>query len=180
MIFRTSNLFFFHLDVGGGSVSNKTRNSLARIPLRWMIRECFKTNTGIMFNTQSFASVGLDPSTLYPFVTPRPPALPVGPGLCIRDMPATPIPINILALSKKKESHPDLLKESGSEDAFGTEEEEDLKDTLSPIYDQLSLEKYWWIGEIIPYLHTHQHDKGNWVRYFWYVFDRCFLESAGF
>ncbi|KAI6012771.1 hypothetical protein F5J12DRAFT_904840 [Pisolithus orientalis] len=53
-----------HCDVGGGSVENGTRHSLARIPLRWMIREIFKTK-----------HVGMDPSTLYLHVTPRPPAI---------------------------------------------------------------------------------------------------------
>ncbi|KAI9455939.1 hypothetical protein BJY52DRAFT_1384548 [Lactarius psammicola] len=52
-----------HCDVGGGSVPNGTRNSLARIPLRWMIRECFRANTGIQFYHPSILSA------------PRPPAL---------------------------------------------------------------------------------------------------------
>jgi hypothetical protein len=38
-----------HCDVGGGSVLNGTRHSLARIPLRWMIREIFKADVGIIF-----------------------------------------------------------------------------------------------------------------------------------
>lgn len=38
-----------HGDVGGGSVKTGTTNSLARIALRWMIGECFKVNTGIIF-----------------------------------------------------------------------------------------------------------------------------------
>jgi len=33
-------------DVGGGSVKNETHNSLARIPLRWMIREIFLAEAG--------------------------------------------------------------------------------------------------------------------------------------
>ena len=41
-----------HCDVGGGSVKNRTLYNLARIPLRWMIRECFKCNTGIIFNSE--------------------------------------------------------------------------------------------------------------------------------
>jgi hypothetical protein len=64
------------VDIGGGSVENNTRNSLARIPLRWMIRQCFLANTGIQFYLDSFKEVGLDPSTLYPIVAKtRPPAL---------------------------------------------------------------------------------------------------------
>ena len=58
-------------DVGGGSVVNGTRNSLARIPLRWMIWRCFIANTGIMFHKAAFPKVGLDPDTLYPQVLQR-------------------------------------------------------------------------------------------------------------
>lgn len=54
-----------HCDLGGGSVANGTRNSLARIPLRWMIRECFKSRTGIIFDAQYLKDIcGLDAATL--------------------------------------------------------------------------------------------------------------------
>jgi hypothetical protein len=50
-----------HCDVGGGSVKNGERNSLARIPLRWMIREAFNTNTDIIFDACMLRhEVGLD------------------------------------------------------------------------------------------------------------------------
>ncbi|EEB99946.1 hypothetical protein MPER_00241, partial [Moniliophthora perniciosa FA553] len=49
-----------HCDVGGGSVPNETRANLARIPLRWMVRECFKANTGIMFDVDRLEKIGLD------------------------------------------------------------------------------------------------------------------------
>ncbi|KAI0829012.1 hypothetical protein BC628DRAFT_1337562 [Trametes gibbosa] len=55
-----------HCDVGGGSVPDETRHSLARIPLRWMIRECFRTRTGIRFHGELLKEVGLDPATLWP------------------------------------------------------------------------------------------------------------------
>lgn len=66
-----------HSDVGGGSVASNTRYSLARIPLRWMIREIFKTNVGILFHRSMFQQIGMDPSTLYPDVVPRPLAIPM-------------------------------------------------------------------------------------------------------
>ncbi|KAI0705165.1 hypothetical protein BC835DRAFT_1314637 [Cytidiella melzeri] len=64
-----------HCDVGGGSVKNGTRHNLARIPLRWMIRQCFLANTGIRFHKSLLRNVGLDPASLYPIVKPRPSAL---------------------------------------------------------------------------------------------------------
>jgi hypothetical protein len=142
-----------------------------------MIRECFKRNSGIMFNSESLANIGLNPSTLYPDVITRPDKLPVGPSHRIRDPPAT-IPINIRALSIKTEKQPDLLKDLGCEDPLGTEEEEELNDALSPEYDQLSIKKTWWILEILPFVHVRQHSHGNWVRQFKYVFDRCCFEKV--
>ena len=48
-------------DVGGGSMKNGTPHSLARIPLWWMIRECFKAKTGIIFEVCMLKhEVGLD------------------------------------------------------------------------------------------------------------------------
>ena len=163
--------FFFHLDIGGGSVSNMTRHSLARISLRWMIRECFKTKSGILFNYHALSKIGLDPSTLHPVVTPRPCALSPGPNDRIRDLPAKPIPIPIDDYSRKKEKHHNLLKDSGCENRLGTEEEEELNDALSPKYDQLSIKKLWWFLEILPCIHTRPGKKqGNWMREFSYVF----------
>ncbi|KAF8224463.1 hypothetical protein L208DRAFT_1311097 [Tricholoma matsutake] len=117
-----------HGDIGGGSVRNTTRHALSRISLRWMVRECFKTNTGIMFDTQALRNIGLDPSTLYPFVTPRPPPLPVGNA------------------TLEKLRSPSMLRRF----LIGIEEEEELNDALSPIHDELRLRPAWWILEVLP------------------------------
>lgn len=39
---------------------------LSRIPLRWMIRQTFECNTGILFSTAALAETGLDLHTIYP------------------------------------------------------------------------------------------------------------------
>jgi hypothetical protein len=38
------------LDTDPPVVPNHTRHALARIPLRWMIRECFEAQTGLIFD----------------------------------------------------------------------------------------------------------------------------------
>lgn len=55
-----------HADVGGGAVKNEVRHKLSQIPLRWMIRQCFECDTGIIFNTHRLAEEGLDVHTLWP------------------------------------------------------------------------------------------------------------------
>ncbi|KIJ51595.1 hypothetical protein M422DRAFT_120651, partial [Sphaerobolus stellatus SS14] len=49
-----------HCDVGGGSVENHVRPNLAHIPLRWMIREIFKANIGIIFNIEALLIIGME------------------------------------------------------------------------------------------------------------------------
>ncbi|KAJ7720856.1 hypothetical protein DFH07DRAFT_304164 [Mycena maculata] len=158
-----------HTDVGGGSVPNDTRHSLARIPLRWMIRECFKADTGMLFDPHRLQQLGLDPATLYPLVLPRPPPLPVG-TVKIESIPKRKLWLRRL-LSRKQT--PEFTVSPEPEDtppekpSCGMEEEEDLKDALSPIYDQLKLKPFWWILEVIPMSFRSQRldDKWNWEVY---------------
>ena len=149
-------------------MSNKTRNALPRITLRWMIRECFKTNTGIMFDSQALRSIGLDPSTLYPFVKPRPPPLSLGSNR-IAKAPSNPIPVRLHAhLVKKRAEHPEVVSLSQGVQAsqVGTEEEEELKDALSPVHDQLKIKKAWWALEILPMQLRYQRGDNQWVTHF--------------
>lgn len=49
------------LDVGGGSTRGRRQdNNLSNIPLRWMIKECFKANTGIGFDAKLLKEIGLE------------------------------------------------------------------------------------------------------------------------
>ncbi|KAI9066492.1 hypothetical protein FKP32DRAFT_1601720 [Trametes sanguinea] len=112
-----------HCDVGGGSVTDDTPHTLARIPLRWMVRECFKTDTGIRFHAELLKKIGLDPAALHPIVIDRPP--PIEPSSVHLETVAPPVP-------------------------YTTEEEHEVRDALSPVYDQLDIAKYWWLLEFLP------------------------------
>ena len=46
-----------------------------------------------------------------------------------------------------------------------TEEEEELQDALSPKYDQLKIQKAWWILELIPLRLRYQRGDNQWVSY---------------
>ncbi|KAI0354699.1 hypothetical protein OH77DRAFT_1425794 [Trametes cingulata] len=112
-----------HCDVGGGSVTDDVPHTLARIPLRWMIRECFKMDTGIRFHGELLKTIGLDPAHLHPSVAERPP--PLAPARVYMETVAPPLP-------------------------HTTEEEHEIRDALSPVYDQLDLAWYWWVLEFMP------------------------------
>ncbi|KAF7289945.1 hypothetical protein MIND_01369700 [Mycena indigotica] len=169
-----------HCDIGGGSVPNNTRNSLARIPLRWMIRECFKAETGIIFNAERLVELGLDPTTLYPHVLDRPPAKEMHPDMRIARR--APRKLWFQRVFRPKASH-----SGGNEFTFspnpenqppthvmpGMEEEEDLKDALSPIYDQLKLSPGWWILEVLPFSFRTQNLDDSWKTHFRSNFGRA-------
>ncbi|KAJ3800882.1 hypothetical protein GGU11DRAFT_334189 [Lentinula aff. detonsa] len=44
-----------HSDIGGGSVSNSTKESLSDISLRWMVRQVVESQCGIQFNEDALA-----------------------------------------------------------------------------------------------------------------------------
>jgi len=130
-----------------------------------MIRECFLANTGIQFHREAFTEIGLDPSTLYPFVVPRP----------------APLVATASVVSKlRKSAHAAEATDGTLADevqasptaagSFKTEESEELADAVCPLFDQLKLSKTWWILEVIPLRLRAQnrHDAG-WVPYWRYV-----------
>ncbi|KAJ7473650.1 hypothetical protein B0H11DRAFT_2195607 [Mycena galericulata] len=136
-----------HCDVGGGSVLNGTRPNLAHIPLRWMIRECFKARTGMVFSATELANLGIEPSSLYPDVRPRPDVDAVTHGIqTIRAieapgwvpwaksfLPSTPRPETIQPKTIKELTLPNM-----------SEEDLDARDALAPMYDQLVLKGWMW------------------------------------
>jgi hypothetical protein len=155
------NLFL--LDVGGGSVPNGTRSALSRIPFRWMLRQCFLANTGILFHREMFKDIGLDPDTLYPKVKPRPPALELKriDRTHLRTLSDT-CKVTILA-------SPDSIGPANVTD-FVSEEHEELMDALCPMYDQLKMKMFWWVLEVLPQVLHFQKRDDTWHHELSYVF----------
>ncbi|CAE6399406.1 unnamed protein product [Rhizoctonia solani] len=150
-----------HCDVGGGSVPNETKNSLARIPLRWMVRECFLNNTGILFHSAELAEIGISPCSLWPVVKlPTPPSHPIevetkhelGPtdGTLVDSPPATPLPGHPLVPLTR----------------LALVLEDDALDAVTPIYDQLAIAKKWWILEVLPQRQRYQRHDKTWRSWF--------------
>lgn len=143
-----------HCDVGGGAVSNETRHQLSRIPLRWMIRETFKCNTGILYKAEDLREMGLDVHSLYPMVRPRPdPIMSLPPSLLDKYDK-----LYHLAITGKTDKVPPELAE------YVSEELEDYFDALSPINDMLKISKAWWILEVWPIREWFQEKDTTWKR----------------
>ena len=140
---------------------NGERNSLARIPLRWMIRECFKVKTGIIFDAHMLRhEVGLDIGSGPNFATPQ--SLPSTSECLVEAKPDPKSKPKDASWGKSlkaafrwilgKPTH--LCPPKGTFDpvrfASNSEPREELADALSPIYDQLERHRYWRFMELIP------------------------------
>lgn len=122
-----------------------------------MIRECFKTHSGIIFHVDGLEKVGIDHNSLYPIVLPRPPALPIDRSTShTSEVQSIPKKVSTRK-SHEAEDNSALLTPPGE-----TEEEADLKDALAPIYDQLNLAWFWWLLELLPSKRRYQDDE-KWL-----------------
>jgi hypothetical protein len=137
-----------------------------------MVRECFKTKSGIIFRTESLREIGIDPDTIYPVVLPRPPALlNEVKTQVVETPPSTSFFSRIVSLfqsseAKRKATQAENEKRNAP---FISEEDEELKDALSPKFDQLKLARFWWILEILPVSMRYQKANDQWVTYIGYV-----------
>ena len=149
---------------------NGTRNSLARVPLRWMIRECFKLNIGIIFDAHMLEhEIGLDIDS----VSQAPEALSSAnlhlanpSGAELQGFSFSHIPVAIISALGYPfrwgwKKLPDLHIRSTPQTVISLdrprpiftsngEAREELVDALSPIYDQLKEHTYWKVMEWIP------------------------------
>ena len=147
-------------DVGGGAVNNTESNYLARIPLRWMIRECFNCNSGIVFDARMLQKIGL----------------PVRKGHASSEPILEPLytwhpnePRKFATPPKKGKSNdaakaPTTVEVSDGElsETTPNEYEEDLADIITDEHDQLQRKLMWKIMEYIPmYLKTNKAIKAD-------------------
>jgi hypothetical protein len=122
-----------------------------------MIRECFKTETGIMFTTDGIRSAGFDPASLYPYVLPRPAPLLLSSSHLER------IPSTASLKQKGLQHYADV---ENLVDIVKTEEEHELLDAMSPVYDQLELAWFWWMLEVFPMEQRYQRGDNTWGTYY--------------
>jgi hypothetical protein len=131
-----------------------------------MIRECFKTKSGIIFKTESLREIGMDPSTIYPVVLPRPPALfDDAKTQVVETPPSTSFLSTIVSLFKSSEAKRKAMQQQQKNPTFINEEDEELKDALSPEFDQLKLAWFWWVLEVLPLSMRYQKANDQWVTY---------------
>lgn len=144
-----------HADVGGGAVPNDERHKLAQIPLRWMIRQAFECNTGIIFKTEVLAEYGLDVHTLWPrYERLNAPAHGPPPSFLEKyeqNLPPRSVRRSKLVPVNNKEKGEGFYHLAGhTDDDWTPEQVEDFYDAMSPLNDQLVQAPSWWILELWP------------------------------
>lgn len=147
-----------HSDVGGGSVLNETRNSLAKISLRWMIHECYRTQTGVQFRRSVLEDLGIDVGTLDPQrLAPHPPSVITGHP-------------NTHTATRTTDGNPGLpVTTEAPMSASKEEEEEERADALSRMHDQLEMVRAWWVLEWLPLRHRRQYHEHSRPRHYWSI-----------
>lgn len=166
-----------HADIGGGAVKNEVRHKLSQIPLRWMIRQCFECNTGIIFKAHRLAEEGIDVHTLWPVYAKlqNPGQLPP-PELADRHKKGQlpPIKHRSSVLEPVKKDDPagmhhvklyDDREKRKLSSAWIPEQIEDYFDGISDINDQLVQAKGWWILEFWPVqVRMLREETSEWVK----------------
>ncbi|KAH6655350.1 hypothetical protein BKA67DRAFT_560427 [Truncatella angustata] len=144
-----------HADVGGGAVANENRHKLSHIPLRWMMRQCFECDTGILFNTSRLAEHGLDVQTLWPvYQKPTRPIAGPAPSVMAKYETNSLEPLYRRAAFLPIGPEEDQIKDQPSLERLGyvllSEANEDYFDALEKCNDMLRIAKVWWILEVWP------------------------------
>jgi hypothetical protein len=147
-----------------------------------MILECFRTGSGIRFRKEVLNKIGMDQNTLASLSDGQFKVERARPQRFATEDTVVPIsPQSLFPFPIKQDNgwlHEDSIKGTGTDieketpdskgnapelptikematktggSAFETEQE--LKDALSPIYDQLKIWKIWWLPEVIPLRH---------------------------
>lgn len=144
-----------HADIGGGAVPNDERHKLANIPLRWMIRQAFECNTGIIFKTKMLAEYGLDVHTLWPkYEKLNAPVHGPPPSYLEKyDKALPPKSVRrskLVPIDKHEKGEPFYHLQGYKDEDWTPEQVEDYYDAMTRVNDQLVDVPNWWILEFLP------------------------------
>jgi uncharacterized protein (DUF2235 family) len=144
-----------HADIGGGAVPNDERHKLAQIPLRWMIRQAFECNTGIIFKTAVLAEYGLDVHMLWPkYERLIPPVHGPPPSFLEKyedGLPPRSIRRgNLVPIHRHEKGEHFYHLNCHTDEDWTPEQVEDFYDAMAPLNDQLVQAPNWWILELWP------------------------------
>jgi len=147
-----------HSDVGGGSVKDAVRHSLADISLRWMVKQVILSQCGIRFDAAALRKSDIDVSTII--------------------LAGATQSIAKQFFGRETEagsSSPGSSGEEGSGEHMIRKKDADIQtwprdqDALADMHDQLKSQPMWWPLELMPMKFTWQEADGTWKSEWGYV-----------
>lgn len=126
-----------------------------------MVRECFRTNTGIRFHTERFKDIGLDLDTLHLHANDDSPGLVHSPQVT----PQSPSPHTWTSTPHSLNGSTNTGAPGSQVDVHVDEEDEETKDALCPIHDPLVHRPWWWLLEFLPIEQQKQLPDNKWKKY---------------
>jgi hypothetical protein len=138
-------------DIGGGNVQDDVEVSLAQITLHWMVEQVMQSQCGILFDSDELARIGF---TLPPH-SPQ-----ISPDSNINDLPLVASEIQITQDSMNISGS--VVQELRNEPTPSPEAYPERSDATAPLFDELKVNKLWWLLEILPSSHAWQDRNGVW------------------
>jgi hypothetical protein len=149
-------------DIGGGNVGNSVNVSLAQITLRWMLEQVILSQCGIVFDEEALERVGMPLSS---FPTPQTPSAAEDPSCeshLISDKAGpSATPEDVVSLPVEELDAPSPLP-STDPPTIPSQPNPDTCDALAPLFDELQLQKSWWLLEIMLLPFSWQDAHGKW------------------
>ena len=170
-------------DVGGGAVPNGTTHCLSDIPLRWMVRQVVQAQCGITFDNDAFQAAGIPNSVFagvgFPVTPPaKAKALPKNSPKNSQEKAAPALAVKTDGKDQKPLEAFGYGRASGESDVSRASKTSNATDATSldavmPIHDELVIDKWWWLLEMMPTSCCWQDGRGEW-HYKW----RCVHRSC--
>lgn len=141
-------------DIGGGNVADDVDVSLAQITLRWMVEHVMQSQCGILFDSDGLARIGLTAPPLSPEILP---------GSDSNGVP--PVTSKVETSQDTTDGCGSAAQELPNEPDQPTptpEADPEHSDAIAPLFDELQINKIWWLLEFMPTSYAWQDDDGAW------------------
>lgn len=150
-----------HSDIGGGNVGNSVEVSLAQITLHWMVEQVILSNCGIVLDEEALERVGM-PLSSFPISQTPPAEDSTGKSQPMTDCPGlSAAPIDVVSPFSEA-ALPATSSLPTDPPTTPSPLNPQTCDALAPLFDELQLQKAWWLLEIIPLPFAWQDARGKW------------------
>lgn len=165
-----------HSDVGGGLAMDTKQHALSNISLRWMVREILKTRCHILFDEAALKQWSIPVAMIKqvaPEQTPETSDSTVymepssGSGQETPETPETPdnraVALRTASTDAGIHGEDDVERAATPPPPLSIEESLDAVDAMKRMGNQLKVNVFWWLLEIIPTYYVWQNEQDEWV-----------------